>query len=59
MSLLEQVTKKNMPDITVMKINNFKDDYRIFDVLPCKLALPTYRTVVPLPWLANIEYQRQ
>jgi hypothetical protein len=32
-----------------MRSNNFKDDCRMFDVPPCKLVLPTYWTVVPLP----------
>jgi hypothetical protein len=42
-------SKKSMPDPTVMRSNNFKDDCRIFDVSPCKLAMSTYRIVVPLP----------
>jgi hypothetical protein len=32
MSLLELATQKSMPDSTVMRSNNFKDDGRIFDV---------------------------
>jgi hypothetical protein len=33
MSLLEPATqKKNMSDPIVMRRNNFKDDYRVFDV---------------------------
>jgi hypothetical protein len=41
--------KKSMPNQTVMRSNNFKDDCRMFDVIPCKLALPTYWTVVLVP----------
>jgi hypothetical protein len=41
--------KKSMTDLTVMKHNSFKDDCRVFDVLPCKLTLPIYRTDVSLP----------
>jgi hypothetical protein len=35
-------SKKIMPDPIVMRSNSFKDDCIMFDVLPCKLALPTY-----------------
>jgi hypothetical protein len=42
-------SKKSIPDLTVMRSNSFKDDCRMFDVPPCKLALATYWTVVPLP----------
>jgi hypothetical protein len=41
-------SQKSIPDPTVMRSNNFKDDCRIFDVPPCKLALQIYWTVVPL-----------
>jgi hypothetical protein len=41
-------SKKSMQDPTVMRSNSFKDDCRMFDVLPCKLTLPTYWTVVSL-----------
>jgi hypothetical protein len=37
-----------MPDPTVMRSNNFKDDYEMFDVSLCKLAIPTYGIVVLL-----------
>jgi hypothetical protein len=42
-------SKKSMPYPTVMRSNNFKDDCRMLDVLPCKLVLSIYWTVVPLP----------
>jgi hypothetical protein len=42
-------SKKSMSDPMVMINNNFNDDCRMFDVSPCKLALPTYPTVVLLP----------
>jgi hypothetical protein len=42
-------SKKSMSDPTIMRSNSLKDDYRMFDVPPCKLVLPTYWTVVPLP----------
>jgi hypothetical protein len=45
-------SKNNMLDPIVMRSNNFKDVYRIFDPSPspsCKLAQPTYQTVVLLP----------
>jgi hypothetical protein len=42
-------SKKRMLDPTVMSSNSFKDDCRMFDVSPCKLALTTYWTVVSLP----------
>jgi hypothetical protein len=32
-----------------MRSNNFKNNYMMFDVLSCKLALPTYWIVVSLP----------
>jgi hypothetical protein len=49
MSLLEQTTQKSIPDLTIMRSNNFNDDCRMFDVLLCKLVLLTYWTVVSLP----------
>jgi hypothetical protein len=35
-------SKKTMLDSTVIRSNSFKDDYRMFDVLPCKLVLLIY-----------------
>jgi hypothetical protein len=42
-------SKKSMSDPTIMRSNSLKDNCRMFDVPPCKLALPTYWIVVPLP----------
>jgi hypothetical protein len=42
------MSKKSMPDLTVMRSNIFKYDCRMFDVPPCKLDMLIYRTVVPL-----------
>jgi hypothetical protein len=34
--------RKSMPDPTIMRNNNFNDDYRMFHVPLCKFALLTY-----------------
>jgi hypothetical protein len=41
--------KKNMSDPTIMRSNRLKDDCMMFDVPLCKLIMPTYWIVVPLP----------
>jgi hypothetical protein len=63
-----------MTDPTIMRNNSFKDDYRMFDA-PVQigsanlldicdnaynLCFITYQKIrALLPWLANVEYQRQ